>query len=139
MHRRLKIIRKTLGLTQVEIAKQLALDRSYYSQLETGKSPLVSRWVNLIVKLFNVNREWFETGEGEMFTTPAPASPPPTTFDLDATVDEFVAVVAKLPHEMQELIAKIGLSMCDKLDLSPLGQRADRNPDAGDSPEDLTR
>ena len=131
MHSRLKIIRKTLGLTQAEVAKQLALDRSYYSQLETGKSPLVSRWVNLITKLYNVNREWFETGEGEIFLTPTPSPPP--AFDLDATVDEFVAVVAKLPREMQELIAKIGLSICDKLDLSPLGACANGTTDKGNS------
>lgn len=136
MHHRLKLVRKSLGLTQAEIAKQLALDRSYYSQLETGKAPLVSRWVNLIIKLFNVNQAWLETGEGEMFVAPSKASSTAAAFDLDATVDEFVAAVAKLPREMQELVAKIGLSVCDKLDLSPLRACADGTTDKGNSQQD---
>lgn len=34
---KLKEVRKSLGLTQANIAKQLGISESYYSQLENGK------------------------------------------------------------------------------------------------------
>lgn len=133
MKDRLRLISESLGTSFNKMSKDLGFSQGYLSQMASGVRAINDRVINLLVLTYNVNREWFETGEGEMFTTPAPASPPPTTFDLDATVDEFVAVVAKLPREMQELIAKIGLSICDKLDLSPLGACADETTDKGNS------
>ena len=131
MKDRLRLISESLGTSFNKMSKDLGFSQGYLSQMASGVRAINDRVINLLVLTYNVNREWFETGEGEMFLTPT-TSPPPA-FDLDATVDEFVAVVAKLPREMQELIAKIGLSICDKLDLSPLGACADGTTDKGNS------
>ena len=131
MKDRLRLISESLGTSFNKMSKDLGFSQGYLSQMASGVRAINDRVINLLVLTYNVNREWFETGEGEMFLTPTPSPPP--AFDLDATVDEFVAVVAKLPREMQELIAKIGLSICDKLDLSPLGACADRTTDKGNS------
>lgn len=131
MKDRLRLISESLGVSFNKMSKDLGFSQGYLSQMASGVRAINDRVINLLVLTYNVNREWFETGEGEMFLTPTPSPPP--AFDLDATVDEFVAVVAKLPREMQELIAKIGLSICDKLDLSPLGACVDRTTDKGNS------
>ncbi len=131
MKDRLRLISESLGTSFNKMSKDLGFSQGYLSQMASGVRAINDRVINLLVLTYNVNREWFETGEGEMFLAPTPSPPP--TFDLDATVDEFVAVVAKLPREMQELIAKIGLSICDKLDLSPLGACADGTTDKGNS------
>lgn len=131
MKDRLRLISESLGTSFNKMSKDLGFSQGYLSQMASGVRAINDRVINLLVLTYNVNREWFETGEGEMFLTPTPSPPP--AFDLDATVDEFVAVVAKLPREMQELIAKIGLSICDKLDLSPLGACADGTTDKGNS------
>lgn len=131
MKDRLRLISESLGTSFNKMSKDLGFSQGYLSQMASGVRAINDRVINLLVLTYNVNREWFETGEGEMFLTPTPSPPP--AFDLDATVDEFVAVVAKLPREMQELIAKIGLSICDKLDLSPLGACADETTDKGNS------
>ncbi len=131
MKDRLRLISESLGTSFNKMSKDLGFSQGYLSQMASGVRAINDRVINLLVLTYNVNREWFETGEGEMFLTPTPSPPP--AFDLDATVDEFVAVVAKLPREMQELIAKIGLSICDKLDLSPLGACANGTTDKGNS------
>ena len=131
MKDRLRLISESLGTSFNKMSKDLGFSQGYLSQMASGVRAINDRVINLLVLTYNVNREWFETGKGEMFLTPTPSPPP--AFDLDATVDEFVAVVAKLPREMQELIAKIGLSICDKLDLSPLGACADETTDKGNS------
>ena len=68
MNSRLKMIRKELGVTQDVIAQKLGIGKSALSMIETGRATLSERNKNILVQEFNVNPEWLETGEGEMFT-----------------------------------------------------------------------
>lgn len=134
MNERLKTIRERLKKTLKDVEAETGIENSHYSMMERGKRKVTDRTVKLLASVYGVDENWLRTGEGEMFSPPAPASQlQAPTFNLDATVDEFVALVAKMPREMQELIAKIGLSICDKLDLSPLGACADGTTDKGNS------
>ena len=67
---RLKKIRKTIKLTQAQFAESLGLGQSTYAMMEVGKRDILDRHVKTICALYNVNEEWFRTGEGEMFQTP---------------------------------------------------------------------
>ena len=67
MGQRLKLIRKTLGLTQEQLAQRLGVGKTALSMIETGKARLSNRNKNILVQEFNVSPEWLETGEGEMF------------------------------------------------------------------------
>ena len=64
---RLKLIRKTLGLTQEQLAQRLGVGKTALSMIETGKARLSSRNRNILVQELNVNPSWLETGQGEMF------------------------------------------------------------------------
>ena len=67
MGQRLKLIRKTLGLTQEQLAQRLGVGKTALSMVETGKARLSNRNKNILVQEFNVSPEWLESGEGEMF------------------------------------------------------------------------
>ena len=67
MGERLKLIRKTLGMTQEQLAQRLGVGKTALSMIETGKSRLSFRNRNILVQDLNVNPTWLETGRGEMF------------------------------------------------------------------------
>ena len=68
MNTRIKELRKNdLKLTQAEFAKPLEITGSAVSYIESGKATPDGKTINLICSAYNVNREWLETGEGEMF------------------------------------------------------------------------
>ena len=67
MGQRLKLIRKTLGMTQEQLAQRLGVGKTALSMIETGKARLSNRNKGILVQEFNVSPEWLESGEGEMF------------------------------------------------------------------------
>lgn len=64
---RLKQLRKNLGMTQVEFAERIDLNRSGYANIELGHVNLTERNLKKICKEFNISESWLQTGEGEMF------------------------------------------------------------------------
>ena len=69
MNKRLKELRETLKLSQEELAAKLQLSRNYISLVENGQRTLSAQSVKVLCSLFNVNENWFKTGDGEMFNT----------------------------------------------------------------------
>lgn len=67
MNQRLKELRKCVHLTQKEFADKLGIKRGAIANYEVGRNEPIDAVVSLICKEFNVNEEWFRTGNGEMF------------------------------------------------------------------------
>ena len=67
MNNRIKELRKQLGLTQQEFADRLKLKRNTIATYEMGKATPSNRTISDICEAYNVNREWLETGNGDMF------------------------------------------------------------------------
>ncbi len=67
MNERIKLLRKTLNLTQQEFADKIMVKRNTVATYEMGRSEPSDSAFSLICKEFNVNPEWLRTGEGEMF------------------------------------------------------------------------
>lgn len=67
MESRVKLIRKTLGLTQEQLAQRLGIGKTALSMIETGRAALSARNKNILVQELNVNPDWIESGRGEMF------------------------------------------------------------------------
>lgn len=67
MESKVKLIRKALRMTQEQLAQRLGVGKTALSMIETGKSRLSARNKNILVQELNVNPDWLETGEGEMF------------------------------------------------------------------------
>ena len=70
MNNRIKQIRKILRLSQEEFGRRLGVTGSGISNLESGKRNFTDQMVKAICREFNVNFNWFTTGEGEMFDEP---------------------------------------------------------------------
>ena len=73
MKERLKLLRKTLGITQQEFADKIGIKRNSYANYETGRNNPIDAIILSICREFNVNEDWLRTGEGEMFKERSPS------------------------------------------------------------------
>lgn len=64
---RLLILRRSLYLTQRALADKVGFARAYISEIETGGKNVSKSTIYAYVENLNVNKEWLETGKGEMF------------------------------------------------------------------------
>lgn len=71
MDERIKQIRKTAGLTQIEFAEKIGLTRNYVAKLEIGDRAPSDRTISDICREFRVNEIWLRTGVGEPFDNEA--------------------------------------------------------------------
>jgi transcriptional regulator with XRE-family HTH domain len=67
MNKRIIELRKKLKMTQEEFAEGIGMKRTTLTLIELNKSNITERTIILICKIYNVNREWLETGKGKMF------------------------------------------------------------------------
>ena len=67
MNERIKVIRRTLELTQQEFADKLGIARNNIAGYETIKRSPSDAVISLICTKFNVNENWLRTGNGEIF------------------------------------------------------------------------
>ena len=67
---RIREIRKTLKLTQVEFGEKIGVKGNTVTNYETGLRNPTDAVLLSICREFNVNEGWLRTGEGEMFQTP---------------------------------------------------------------------
>ena len=68
MKDRLKLLRKTLGLNQVDFGTRIGIGGTAISKFESGVNAISDTLVLLVCREFNVNEAWLRNGTGEMFT-----------------------------------------------------------------------
>lgn len=65
---RIKKVRNSLNLSQIEFAKRLGVTQPSLSDIEKGKTENIDgRNIKIICSEFNVNEDWLRTGKGTMF------------------------------------------------------------------------
>jgi transcriptional regulator with XRE-family HTH domain len=64
---RIKQLRKSLRMSQVEFAKAIYVSNGYIAELEGDFRKVNDRIIRLIVLTFGVSESWLKTGEGEMY------------------------------------------------------------------------
>ena len=118
MKERIKQLRKALSLTQSDFATNLHVTRSTVGIWETiDDRPPSSVTVALICEIYNVNRRWLETGEGEMFADKseieeitdfmADLSNPTDDEELQQAKRDFIKAIARLSPEEWKVLTKI--------------------------------
>lgn len=65
---RLKILLDKLNISQRQFAIKINLDPGYFSRIIQGKVNPPDRILLLIENIFNVNKDWLENGQGEIFS-----------------------------------------------------------------------
>lgn len=67
MNERIKELRKSLGLTQLEFGEQVGVKANTIGNYEIGLRTPSDAVIRAICREFNVNENWLRTGEDEMF------------------------------------------------------------------------
>lgn len=67
---RLKTLLEKLNLSQRQFALKINVDPGYFSRIMNDKATPNDRILLLIETVFNVNKQWLETGDGEIFKNP---------------------------------------------------------------------
>lgn len=65
--RNIRTLRKHLKMTQVQFAASIGIRGPSLSAIESGQNTATNRLLTSICAVHGVNREWLETGQGEMF------------------------------------------------------------------------
>lgn len=69
MNKRIRELRKTLGLTLEKFGNQLGVGKTAISKLENGERSVTDQMFKSICREFDVNEEWLRNGTGNMFRT----------------------------------------------------------------------
>ena len=105
---RLKIIRKYFKLTQPEFGKTLGVSRDVINNIELDRVAPKELFINYLCLIYNINKDWFLTGDGDMFLIneeeSLKASILADLHDEDLTVFEAVNNLLKLEAEDQKTI-----------------------------------
>jgi len=65
--KRIRQLRQTLNMSQVEFANAIYISNGYIAELECEHRRVNNRIIHLISLTFGVNEKWLKTGEGDMF------------------------------------------------------------------------
>ncbi len=108
MNERIKALRKELGLTQDQLADELAITRQTLYTWESGLRTPPKKMLSAICQRFGVSLSWLETGEGEMFTTLPEhmLENLAATYHLDQMDMKIIRDFMELPAEERQVIKK---------------------------------
>lgn len=67
INERIKTLRSTLGMKQVDFANKISRTQAVFSKYESGAIAITDRTVADICREFNVNEQWLRAGDGPMF------------------------------------------------------------------------
>ena len=95
VNERLALARKALNLTQREFAEKISVATGFIASMETGIRKVNPRIMKLVSSIFNVNIQWLETGEGEMFYT-----------DTEKEIEEIIGLYKKLNPFFKKFIIR---------------------------------
>ena len=95
VNERLALARKTLKLTQRELAEKLSVAPGFLASMEIGDRKVNPRIMKLVSAIYNINLQWLETGEGEMFYT-----------DRENEIAEIISIYKRLNPFFQKFIMR---------------------------------
>lgn len=67
MNERVKLLRKSLNISQEMFSSKINISRSHFALIESGTKKLTDRVIADICREFYVNEDWLRNGEGLMF------------------------------------------------------------------------
>ena len=101
MNNRIRVLKKTLILSQKDFAEKLGLKQNAISYMEKKGSTVTEQNIKTICSQFNVNENWLRTGYGEIF------------FKYDKKQKEFFAIFDNLSPVLQNYLIKTAKDLLD--------------------------
>lgn len=107
IHKRLKAVRKALGLTQAEFGARVNLKQNTIAAIECGRSTS-DQTIRVICDGFGISKEWIETGEGDMFAIPdtVPLDTLAEKYKMDEDEKEFVRHFVTAPPALRKAVVE---------------------------------
>jgi len=65
---RVRILRKSLELTQTEFGRKIGIVQGHLTGIENGDKKITESTINVICAVYGASKEWLRTGGGEMYT-----------------------------------------------------------------------
>jgi len=96
---RIRLVRKTLELNQMEFARKIGLTQTALSMIELEKVALTDKNIKLICATFAIDEAWLRTGKGEMFGAQSPYE------------KELLETFNKLTEDTQEFILEMARNL----------------------------
>jgi transcriptional regulator with XRE-family HTH domain len=93
--------RKSMGLSQQQLAETINVSRSYLGDIEAGRSEPSANFLTSLVKQTDVSSDWLLTGEGPMRRSGAGNSPTPTDPERAAMLTLYEALD---PDQRREIL-----------------------------------
>lgn len=114
--KRIRLLRKSLGLNQTDFGKPLGLKQAIIGQYETGVRNITDRSIDMLCQAYNIRKDWLLTGQGNMkneYNTLLfnELSHNQNLTDLDI---QFLKKYLKLSNKNRELLAKLLINMEEK-------------------------
>lgn len=120
MDKRIKELRKALGLTQQEFSDKIGVKRNTIAQYESGRNAPIDAVITLICREFNVSEQWLRNGIEPMFN---PKSRNEELFEFAVKVAEgdpnsiqaqLLAVMSRLTDEQWEVLAQVAREFAEE-------------------------
>ena len=117
MLKRLKAIRKYVGLNQTDFGKRIGMSQSGYGQIETGDRALNDRIIKLICLEFAIDENWFRTGQGNMFISTGNDLIERLTneYHLNDAEQKIVASFCRMDEEKRHFVAESFFAFIDSM------------------------
>lgn len=121
MNKRIKEIRKYLGLTLDTFGSRIGITSSGLSKIERGLSGVSDQTVRSICREFKVSEDWLRTGEGDMFDQEQPSilARLSSEYKLTAREQSVVAAFLELDEADRAAIMRYVDRLVEKLSPSP--------------------
>ncbi|MFP5520808.1 helix-turn-helix domain-containing protein [Peptococcus simiae] len=106
MNKRIKELRKSLGLSGEKFGEKLGVTRTAISLLETGKNNLTEQMIKAICRTYHVNEGWLRTGEGDMFASTSELSLDELAGDADPLELDILKAYFSLDKDLRQQALK---------------------------------
>lgn len=117
MEGRIKQIRKSNGLTQVEFGERIGLKGNTITTYETGLRVPSESVIMAICREFGVNRSWLESGQGEMLaqTDEEQLDRIALQYSSDPTFRAILEVYMQMSDQSRKLFAEYVCQLSDAI------------------------
>lgn len=117
MNERIRILRKSLDMTQEEFSSKIGLSRNFIAQIETGAKIPSDRTIKDICREFNINEDWLRYGTEPM---KVPQTDKLSTYlaqismGNDDFIKDLIEVYMELDQTSKEALKEIANRMAEK-------------------------
>jgi transcriptional regulator with XRE-family HTH domain len=107
INERIKIFRKSKGLTQQDIANVLLITQSAYGLIETGKTKVGIDHLTKLQDVYKLNLSWLMSGEGEMFSDVVQQEEVSALKELSIKLDRLITIMLTSASKESEYLEVI--------------------------------